>query len=82
MKGATVSQLNGVSKAKVNVSLEDAHLLESEDFWPEGVQCRRWYSVRQWKEMCFYRNAKQYDYWDADNDDEREWDVIELPNKV
>ena len=54
--------------AKVNVAPRDADLIESEDFWPDGVQCRRWYSVRQWEEMCTNRNA-QYEDWEADDND-------------
>ena len=74
-KGATVSHFilfkpkspRARLTAKVNVALRDADLIESDNFWPDGVQCRRWYSVRQWEEMCSNRNT-QYEDWDIDND--------------
>lgn len=51
--------------AKINVSPKDSELLESGDFWPEGVSCRKWLSQRAWKEKIDSENQKK-------DDDERE----------
>ena len=45
--------------AKINVPPEDAELLESRGFWPEGVSCRRWMSQRAWKEKIEADNQRE-----------------------
>lgn len=45
--------------AKINVPPEDAELLESRGFWPEGVICRRWMSQRAWKEKIEADNQRE-----------------------
>jgi hypothetical protein len=34
--------------AKLNIKDESAEIIESENFWPECVQCSRWLSNRDW----------------------------------
>ena len=63
--------------AKMNVDYSQAHLLETEGFWPHGVKCRRWLSAQRWEEKCTTDNRKwmEDDDHDYDNDHRRsrEW---------
>ena len=63
--------------AKINVDYSQAHLLESEGFWPNGVKCRRWLSAQRWEEKCTTddRRWKEDDDRDYDSDyrRSREW---------
>ena len=79
-KGAKVSHLilfkpktpRSLLTAKVNVSPFNAELLESDDFWPDGVRWRRWYSVREWDKIIAERNAHQSEWedWNEETDEE------------
>ena len=35
--------------AKVNVFMDDEALVESDDFWPEDIVCRKWVSKTEWE---------------------------------
>ena len=66
--------------AKINVDYSQAHLLESEDFWPNGVKCRRWLSAQRWEEKCTNDSRREWaenDYRDDVSSDNfrynREW---------
>ena len=63
--------------AKINVDYSQAHLLESEGIWPNGVKCRRWLSAQRWEEKCTTddRRWKEDDDRDYDSDyrRSREW---------
>lgn len=54
--------------AKINVSPKDSELLESGDFWPEGVSCRKWLNQRTWKEKIDSENQKKGDSEREDGD--------------
>ena len=79
-KGAKVSHLilfkpktpRSLLTAKVNVSPFDAELLESDDFLPDGVRWRRWYSVREWDKIITERNTHQSEWedWNEETDEE------------
>lgn len=56
--------------AKINVSPKDSELLESGDFWPEGVSCRKWLGQRAWKEKIDSENHKKDDDEREDNDEQ------------
>ena len=49
--------------AKVNVPCQYADQVESPGFWPKGVKCRAWMSMREWEQKC----ADQLDpeAWDS-----------------
>ena len=74
-KGVHVSHLTlfkprnskSLLSAKVNISPEDAHIVERKRFWPNGVKFRKWYSVRDWTERC-NRPQQNYVAEDWDND--------------
>ncbi|KAK3083869.1 hypothetical protein FSP39_004367 [Pinctada imbricata] len=52
--------------AKINVLIEHAQIVESRNFWPKGVKCRRWLSRRQWDRA----RGEQDDFRDGFEDDE------------
>lgn len=54
--------------AKINVSPKDSELLESGDFLPEGVSCRKWLNQRTWKEKIDSENQKKGDNEREDGD--------------
>lgn len=45
--------------AKINVPLEFDHIIESSNFWPEGVRCRKWISNREWEQKCATQRASE-----------------------
>lgn len=45
--------------AKINVPLEFDHIIESPNFWPEGVRCRKWISNREWEQKCATQRASE-----------------------
>ena len=51
-------------RMKINVPLAHASIVERYDFWPDGVECRRWYSNREWEARCSRqeRDARNDDY--------------------
>lgn len=36
--------------AKLNVTEETANIIDTDNFWPTGVMCRRWLSNREWQD--------------------------------
>ena len=59
-----------VRSAKVNISPQHASTVESTGFWPEGVTCRKWHSVREWSKICDQRSSEE-------NGDSQHDDVVE-----
>ena len=80
IKGAKVSHLilfkpktlRSLLTAKYNVSPFDAELPEADDFWPDGLHRRRWYSVREWDKIITERNVHQSEWegWNGETDEE------------
>lgn len=54
-----------VRTAKINVSPQYSNAMESTDFWPEGVRCRKWYNEREWSKLCEQRDSQQYSATDG-----------------
>ena len=59
-----------VRSTKVNISPQHASIVESSKFWPEGVTCRKWHSVREWSKICDERTSQE-------NGDSQHDDVVE-----
>ncbi|CAG2250537.1 unnamed protein product [Mytilus edulis] len=38
--------------AKLNVTEESASIIETDEFWPAGVRCRRWLNNHDWQNRC------------------------------
>ena len=45
--------------AKLNVSESSASIVESPNFWPNGISCRKWISNREWNKR-FSEDYKQH----------------------
>lgn len=50
--------------AKINIPLEFGQIVESPNFWPEGVSCRQWISNREWERKCATQRASED--WDSE----------------
>lgn len=50
--------------AKINIPLEFRQIVESPNFWPEGVLCRQWMSNREWEQKCATQRASED--WDSE----------------
>lgn len=53
-----------VRTAKVNVSPKCSQLVESPEFWPVGVICRKWYSEREWDER--FEQSTAHEDWETE----------------
>lgn len=66
-KGVQISEITffkprkGRISARLNVRPGYRKLVESDDFWPDGIICRRWYNKREWSQWLQGQNENQYD---------------------
>ena len=50
----------GRISARINVRPGYRKLVESDDFWPDGIICRRWYNKREWSQWLQGQNDNQF----------------------
>lgn len=66
--------------AKINIPLDMVHLIEVDDFWPNGITCRKWVPLSEWDQKKPRRNNRsryddrRYHYKEDDTDSASNYD--------
>ena len=50
------------SSARVNISSDDVPNVEIEDFWPDGISCRKWVPHHEYTRDTAPRKRSRYDH--------------------
>lgn len=49
-----------IRTAKINIASKCSQIVDAQEFWPDGVHCRKWYNDREWDSLCDRRADNKY----------------------